>query len=110
MKKVVFFLFGCVILFSGNGVAGDGSAVFEGLRCGVCHKADTGQRNPSLKEIARVYNTKGEQLISYFKGQAEPVVNPDKSSTMNRYIEKTKAFTEEDRKALAQYILDSLNM
>ena len=105
MEKIALFLCGCAVLFAGTVKAGDGAALFEGQRCGVCHKLDTGKTYPTLKEIAGVYQAKEEQLINYFNGEAEPIINPAKSATMKRYIEKTKAFSDEDRKALAKYIL-----
>ena len=85
--------------------AEDGKAVFDTLHCGNCHRVDTGSVNPSLKEIARTYKEKENQLQSYLKGEAESVVNPEKGNRMKRYIEKTKALKDEERKALADFIL-----
>ncbi len=60
---------------------------------------------PSLNEIARYYKGNKNQLQSYLKGEAESIVNPEKGGMMKRYIEKTKALKEGERKALADFIL-----
>lgn len=96
-------LFFCV----SNLMAGDGDEkpVFKSLRCNICHKADTGRAYPSLKEIATVYKGDSEKLEKYLQGDAEPIVNKEKGKTMERYIEKTKALSEEELKTLVDFIL-----
>ena len=47
----------------------------------------------------------GELLISYFKGEAEPIVQPVRAGMMKGYIEKTKALSDAERKALADSIM-----
>jgi len=85
--------------------AEDGKDIFKSLLCGNCHKVDTGKANPSLKEITRFYKGKESQLLNYLNGEVGSVVNPEKGDRMKRYIEKTKALKDEERKALAEYIL-----
>ena len=41
----------------------------------------------------------------YFKGESDPIVNPAKSNTMKRYIEKIEALPDADRNLLTDYIL-----
>jgi cytochrome c551/c552 len=60
---------------------------------------------PSLKEIAQGYKGREERLISFLNGEAEPVIRPGKGTLMKRYIKKTKALSDSDRKALADYLL-----
>jgi len=86
--------------------ASDEEPVFETLRCGICHKADTGKSFPSLKEIAKAYNGDKEKMISYLKGESDPIVNQEKSKTMERYIVKAKALSEDEQKSLAEFILN----
>ncbi|MFH1293720.1 MAG: c-type cytochrome [Pseudomonadota bacterium] len=93
------------LLVGFNVSAQDGKAVFETLRCGGCHRADKGSANPPLKEIARMYKGKESQLLNYLNGEADSIVNPEKGDRMKRYIEKTKALKDEERKALSEYIL-----
>ncbi len=61
--------------------------------------------NPSLKEIAQAYHGKEERLLSYLKGEAAPIIQPEKARIMKRALEKTKALSDADRKALADFIM-----
>ena len=105
IKNIALALF--VILFccvSGVG-AGDETDVFKSLGCGICHKVDTGKSFPSLKEIAKAYNGDNEKLEKYLNGKEAPIVNKEKSKTMERYLEKTKALSKDMMKSLADFIL-----
>ena len=105
MRFFILFVLTGLLLVGFNVNAEDGIAVFESLHCGTCHKIDTGKVNPSLKEITQAYKGKENQLQSYLKGEAESIVNPEKGGMMKRYIEKTKVLKDEERKALADFIL-----
>jgi cytochrome c551/c552 len=80
-------------------------SVFESQGCSVCHKPEAFGTFPSLKEIAQGSQGKEDHLISYFKGEAEPIVQPARASMMKGYIEKTKALSDAERKALADSIM-----
>ena len=58
-----------------------------------------------MKEIARGYQGKEDHLISYLKGEAEPIVQPPRASMMKGYIEKTKTLSDAERTALADCIM-----
>ena len=107
MKTIVIWIVSAVCLVAiGTAYAGDGQAIFKAQGCMTCHKKEgTSKINPSLAEIAQAYQGKEEQLIKYLKGESEAVVRPEKGSMMKRQIEKTKALSDADRKALADYIL-----
>ena len=79
--------------------------IFESLHCGGCHKADISSASPSLKRVAGAYQGKEDQLIKYLNGEAGPIVKPAEGNLMKRAIEKTKALSDADRKALADFIL-----
>ena len=86
--------------------ADEGETIFKSQGCMSCHKKEsTSKVNPSLTDIATAYQGKEEQLIKYLKGDSEAIVRPEKANLMKRHIEKTKMLSEEDRKALADYIL-----
>ena len=105
MKRVTFtFLVTCLWLAVNVG-AEQGGAVFESLHCGGCHRADASNASPSLKEVAGAYQGKEDQLIKYLNGEAGPIVKPAQGNVMNRPIEKTKALSDADRKALADFIM-----
>jgi cytochrome c551/c552 len=61
---------------------------------------------PSLAEMAQAYQGKEDLLIGYLKGEAEPLIEWGKGSLMKRAIEKTKALSDVDRKALADFIIN----
>lgn len=107
MKKLLWFVLVAGFLFPSTGIsADDGESIFKSNKCGVCHKPDTASAGrPSLKEISQAYQGKDKQLDAYFKGESEPVIAPAKASTMKRYIEKTKALSDADRKLLIDYLL-----
>jgi cytochrome c len=105
MKKVAFLVALGLILATVSVWAGQGEEIFKAQRCDSCHKPGTGKANPSLKEIAQAYHGKEDQLINYLKGGGESIIKPEKAGMMKRYIEKTKALSNEDRKALADFLL-----
>ena len=85
--------------------ADSGEAVFQSNHCGTCHKPDISKSNPSLKDIARAYQGKENQLVKYLQGETDPIVVPERSKIMKRYLEKTKSLSEPERKALAGFIM-----
>jgi len=105
MKKVFLTLMPAFIFYTVCFGANQGETIFQSNRCGACHKADVSTSNPSLKDIAQAYKGKGDQLQKYLKGEAEPLVNPARSGVMKKYLEKTKSFSESERKALLDFIM-----
>ena len=106
MKKLAIAIL-VLILGPAIGVASEkGEAIFKSQRCASCHHAESSSKvNPSLTDIARAYGGKADQLIRYLKGESDSIVKPEKSSMMKRYIKKTQALSDEDRKALVDFIL-----
>ena len=105
MKTMLFILIPVFVFHSVCFGADQGETIFQSNRCGICHKVDVSTSNPSLKDIAQVYKGKEEQLQKYLRGEAEPLVNPARSGMMKKYVEKTKSFSESERKALADFIM-----
>lgn len=105
MKYYMLIAVAGLFLIGLNAYAQEGEATFDALRCGVCHRPDTGEAMPSLKTIAVAYKGKEYQLLSYLKGDSESIVSPQKKGAMKAYIEKTKILEEDQRKALADFIL-----
>jgi cytochrome c len=107
MKHIGIWIFGAVCIFAMNTArAEEGENIFKSQGCIVCHKKESHSKvNPSLTEIATAYQGKQEQLIKFLNGESEAVVKPQKAGLMKRYIERTKALSDADRKALADYIL-----
>ena len=107
MKKLLLFVVVTgFLLLSAVISADEGASIFKSNGCGACHKPETSSAGrPSLKEISQAYEGKGKQLDAYLKGESEPIVAPAKASVMKRYVEKTKALSDSDRKLLVDYLL-----
>lgn len=104
--KYSVLIIAIIMLFIGSEAkAGNGGAIFESLHCGMCHRVDTGNTIPSLQQITQAYKGKEGRLVTFLQGGAEAIVNPKSAEMMKGYIEKTKALTEPERKALADFIL-----
>ena len=107
MKQIGIWIIGAVCIIAFNTArAEDGAAIFKSHGCAVCHKKESSSKvNPSLTEIAAAYQGKQEQLIQFLNGESESIVRPQKASIMKRYIKRTKALSDEDRKALADFLM-----
>lgn len=105
MKKIGLLLMAGVFLVVVNAGAEEGDNIFKAQGCGTCHKPEMSKTNPSLKEIAQAYQGKEDQLLGYLKGETEPFMKPTKANMMKRALEKTKALSDADRKALADFIM-----
>ncbi len=105
MKRLNCLLLLGVFLAAGSVQAQEGAAIFEEQRCVTCHKPEMAKAGPSLVEMAQAYQGKEDQLIGYLKGEGAPLIEWGKGSLMKRAIEKTKAFSDADRKALADFIV-----
>ena len=98
MRNLILIVIVGLVFLAIHVWAEDGEAIFSSNHCGTCHKLDTGKVNPSLKEIAQGYQGKEDRLISYFRGESEPIISPDKGTAMKRYVEKTKALSDSESK------------
>ena len=106
MKTVIAIVVGGFLAMNWVCWAQQQSDIFTSLHCGACHKVDVSTRAfPSLKEIAKAYEDKEAQLAAYFKGKGQSLVRPDEASRMGRYIEKTQALSDADRKSLVDFIM-----
>jgi len=110
MKRLIWVVLIGLILVAVNVAAEDGEAIFKAQGCISCHRPTSSSKvNPSLADIAQAYQGKEDQLLSYLKAESDPIVKPEKASLMKRHLEKTKALSDQDRKALADYLLSHGN-
>jgi cytochrome c551/c552 len=95
-----------VLALAAAGIAADvdGAAVFTSLKCGMCHKPDKKAAAISLAEIDQTYSDK-EKLLQFFKGEIKPLIESEKWGMMRPQLEKIKALPDEDKEALADYLL-----
>ncbi|NPB06284.1 MAG: c-type cytochrome [Aquificae bacterium] len=89
---------------TGGSLVEKGKKIFQQKGCNSCHQPEMETVGPSLKKIAQAYGSV-EELVKYLKGEAEPKVDPAKANIMNPQLAQLKDLSEEDLKALAEYIL-----
>lgn len=105
--SIVIFIF-LLCLFSAAALSADenGEKIFKSRGCIFCHKSEgLSGTIPSLSELAKAYEGKKEQLIRYLMGEAPPIIQPERAVTMKRQLEKTKALSDSERTALADFML-----
>lgn len=106
MKTVLIVVFAGFLAMTWVCLAEQQGNIFTSLHCGACHKAEESTKAfPSLKEIEKAYEGKEAQLAAYFQGKGQSLVRPDEASRMGKYIEKTKALSDADRKTLVDFIM-----
>jgi cytochrome c551/c552 len=106
MKKVTILILFMILTFCAFIATGEEEKpIFKSLNCGICHKADTGKAYPSLIEITKAYNGDKDKLIKYFQGKSEPIMNLEKAKSMEKFLEKTKALSEDELNSLVEFIL-----
>ena len=107
MKEIGIWIISAVCIVGMNTAwADEGETIFKSQGCMSCHKKESSSKvNPSLTEISYAYQGKEAQIIKYLKGESDAIVRPEKGNRMKRQVEKTKALSDSDRKALADFIL-----
>jgi cytochrome c len=98
---LAFLGFLCV---SNHSLAGNGEALFASLKCGACHKPDQKATAVSLRDIARAYQDQAK-LVPFFKGDGTFIIESTRSGMMKGQMKHLEALSDEDKKALADYIL-----
>ncbi len=106
---VVLTTFGLVsLLMCGTAIYAEdngGSATFQSLKCGSCHKPDRKSVGPSLKDVGQSYAGQEERLVQYLKGEAEPILGLGKAKLMRKSIKKMQDLASPELKALSHYIM-----
>lgn len=86
-----------------------GKNIFEGKgNCTACHQVDQKVIGPSIQEIAKTYKDKKGDIITFLKGNAEPIVDPNQFDVMKTNFPVTKAMSDEELKAIESYIYSNL--
>ncbi len=60
---------------------------------------------PSIKEIAKIYTDKKASISIFLQGETDPIVDPTQFEIMKANFAITKTMTEEELKALEEYML-----
>ena len=117
MKKLsliitLFCLFSCKSKEDKSETSVDGTAtkisgqeLFEGEgNCIACHKSDQKIIGPSLQEIAKIYKDNKASIVLFLQEKSEPIIDPSQYEIMKTNFAITKSMSEEELKALEDYI------
>jgi cytochrome c len=86
-----------------------GAEIFAGKgACVACHKPDVKLVGPSLQDIAKIYKEKNGNMVTFLKGEGEPIVDPTQYAVMKANFAITKTFSDEELKALEAYVYSTL--
>jgi len=86
-----------------------GKQIFEGSgNCASCHQVDQKVIGPSIQEIAKIYKDKNGNIVTFLKGNAEPIVDPEQFEVMKTNFPITQAMSEDELKAIEAYIYSQL--
>lgn len=84
-----------------------GEELFDGKgMCATCHKPDAKVVGPSIKEIASIYKSKKASIALFLQGEGEPIVDPSQFEIMKANFAITKTMTDEELKAIEEYMLN----
>lgn len=83
-----------------------GEELFNGKgTCTACHLPDQKVIGPSLAEIAKIYKEKNASIVSFLKEKSKPIVDPSQYETMRVNFAITKQMSDQELKALEEYML-----
>lgn len=86
-----------------------GKELFEGTgNCVACHQPDQKVIGPSIKEIAKIYKDKNGDIVTFLKGNADPIVDPSQFAVMKTNFAITQSMSDEELKAIETYIYSQL--
>ena len=82
-----------------------GQELFEGEgNCIACHKSDQKIIGPSLQEIAKIYKDNKASIVLFLQEKSKPIIDPSQYEIMKTNFAITKSMSEEELKALEDYI------
>jgi cytochrome c len=86
-----------------------GEEIFKGKgNCVACHQVDKKVIGPSLQDIAKIYKDKNADIVTFLKGEGEPIVDPSQYEVMKTNFAVTKAMSDEELKGLEAYVYSNL--
>ena len=90
-------------------VAGDvnGADLFKNNGCTACHQMDAKTVGPAVKEIAKAYAGKKDDLIKFLKEEGKAIVDPAQYAVMKPNLATTKKMSDAELSALADYLLSA---
>lgn len=86
-----------------------GQEIFDGKgNCAACHQVSQKIIGPSIQEIAKIYKDKNASIVTFLKGDGEPLVDPSQYEVMKTNFAITKTMSEQELKALEAYFYSNL--
>ena len=86
-----------------------GKEIFEGKgNCVACHQVDQKVVGPSIQEIAKIYKDQNADMVTFLKGDGEPIVDPSQFELMKTNFAITEEMSDEELKALEAYMYSKL--
>jgi cytochrome c len=86
-----------------------GKEIFNGRgNCVACHQVNQKVIGPSLQDIAKIYKDKNADMVSFLKGEGEPIVDPSQYEVMKTNFVVTKAMSDEELQAIEAYVYSNL--
>ncbi len=83
-----------------------GQEIFDGKgNCYSCHKPEQKAIGPSIQDIAKIYKEKKGDMVTFLKGEGEPIVDPSQYEVMKTNFYITKTFSDEELKAVEDYMM-----
>ncbi len=104
LMVIILLSTACLCMLDQSSSAADGKSLYESLKCGTCHKPDQKTTAVSLAEIAKTYQDRAK-LVSFFKGESQMMIESAKSGMMKGQLKHLQALSDQDKDALADYIL-----
>ncbi len=102
--KISILVLAFALAITAEATAENGAALFESLKCNMCHKPDKKAAAISLAEIGKTYSDK-DQLVKFFNGEIKPLIESEKYGMMRPQLQKIKALPNDKKEELAEYVL-----
>ena len=84
-----------------------GEKLFTEKTCVACHVLDTKLIGPSIKDIVKIYDEKGANMVQFLKGNSEAIVDtdPGQVAIMKANLDGfVKGLTPEELQAITAYM------
>lgn len=82
-----------------------GKNIFNGKgQCITCHKTTQKVIGPSVVDIVSIYEKNNASMIEFLKGNLDPIVDPSQFQVMKVNLEITKKMTDEELRAVVDYM------
>ena len=85
-----------------------GNRLFSEKTCIKCHSVSQVKKGPSIKNIVAVYKEKNGNIVSFLKGETDPIMDatPEQKLMMQENIDGfLKTISDEEMNSIATYMI-----